>query len=419
MRDIIERELAYENNARQQALDESKETSQLTAKEASILKEVFDSNYWKNLSENHKDRHGVRDALVEFTSLRVSECDKLADKAKALIESGEFTSEVLTEGMGSTTTDDHEGAEDHGMYGMGDGGEKDEPKGDADSGTDQNSEHGDKAVHAKDGYLDEEDANEMFDDVAKADHNDPTDSLGEDDDEDYDEMPMDQTEAKRAAESKWHAKRDAAKRKVKELRKQGHDDDSPQMKKAKKEFSKFRKQATSNTLKRGLKKVDQEYGESEVQMDAPDGADDDERAAKDAYLKDGKGQMEAEDTGDGKNHKPVASDPGEPNHLKNADAPDAEQRGDVPDHPDYSTNNVKEEDPSKSELNKGPSAVKCEAFEDIESTVLTLLSESGLEPGSDKWCDLYSKGFAMAIKERASLVGKRLNSIQEALHKST
>ncbi len=154
----------------------------------------------------------------------------------------------------------------------------------------------------------------------------------------------------------------------------------------------------------------------DVQKDAPDGADDSERAAQGAFLKDGVKQTEQDVSEEV--HKPVAEDPGEPKgRSSDTDQPDAEQRGDVPDHPDYSSHQVKETDPSHSELNKGPSAVTCESFEAIESQILTMLSESGLTPGSEQWKQMYEKGFARAIADRASVVAERYESMPDFINK--
>jgi hypothetical protein len=145
--------------------------------------------------------------------------------------------------------------------------------------------------------------------------------------------------------------------------------------------------------------------EDEVPKDA-ESPDDKQTAAKDAKYKDGAMQNEAE----GQDYAPKAKDPGEPSGSKGGEKPDPEKLGDVEDLPDYSAKAVKAEDPSHSDLNKGPAKVG--PFESIESKIVGMLEKGGFTPGTPEWENLYSKGFARAISERAKFLSKKLNEVR-------
>ncbi len=135
----------------------SDEAISLNEREAKALELVTSSVYWNSLSESERDVHSLKLAFNDMTALTCGEGAKLAEKAIAIIrDENKNLTECIQEGMASTAAQDGTQASDHGMYGVGDGGSKDEPKGDADKGTGQNAEHGDKAASGKEGYLDEE-----------------------------------------------------------------------------------------------------------------------------------------------------------------------------------------------------------------------------------------------------------------------
>ncbi len=363
MRDIILKTLAL-NEGHEKALDASRD--ELTDRDRQVLESIRESASFKNLPAEDLDRHTLRHLLTSITVEPVSYCEALSKKAYRLIESGELTAaleevKTLTEGgMADEDPESIDKVDDKGMYGVGSGGDAPAPSGAADKGTDQGSEHGDSSKTASKGYLDE------YDDIADPKHNQPK---GDDD-----------------------------KKGV------GEGEIPPQFKKNQENPPDSFKKNSGSKDADDDGKYDEGFDE-EVQKDAPSADSDEERAANDATYRDGKGQNEAEDGQSGpiQNYKPKAEDPGEPSAGTSGD------KGETPDAetPDYSK--AKQEDPSNWEGNKGPAQAVNESFGEIEESILRMLESAGFTPGTERWVELYSKGFAHAISERASTVGKYLS----------
>jgi hypothetical protein len=326
--------------------------TELSERDRKVLNTLRESAAFQSLPKEEIDRHTIRHILCAITVEPVSYIEALSKKVANLIEDGS-----LPPDLAQTLTEDHQAdadpenlqkVDDQGMYGVGDGADKPSPKGPADKGAEQNDDsHGDSSKTASKGALDE------FDDVADPEHNQPK---GDDDKKGVnEEMP------------------DFIKKKIDA--KKGKDDSE----------------------------MDEDF-EEEVQKDAPSADSDDERAANDATYKDGKGQNESEDGQKGPvmNHKPKAVDPGEPKAGTSKSKPETPDA----DTPDYAK--AKQEDPSNWEGNKGPAQAVNESFSEIEESILKMLESAGFVPGSERWTELYCKGFAHALSERASALGKHL-----------
>lgn len=177
-------------------LDESR--YEFSDEELGCIKSLRESRAYEDCAKRSggHDRHTIREALVQATTAPISVIESLSKKLSSLLESGDLGTDlvfpqelvekvqkvssgirvkesVLYESMGSSTCDAHAGCEDHGMYGVGSGGDKDEPKGDADSGAKQKADQGDHSHTASKGYMDE----------------------SEDDDEDDEDQPSAKMEA--------------------------------------------------------------------------------------------------------------------------------------------------------------------------------------------------------------------------------
>jgi hypothetical protein len=354
MRDILRKTMAL-NESHTRTLDAHKGV--LTERDLRSLKALRESSAFKAMEENERDRHLYRQILTGITIEPASYCDRLANRIDGLVSEGILNGNLepvtaLTEGMADVDSKDTQ-AKSQGMYGIGDGADKDEPSGDADNGADQDEEHGDSSKTASNGYLDE------MDDVAAPEHN----HVDENDDEDEDDI--DENDDEDADDEMYAVDADEA----------------------------FRE---------------------EVQKDAPSADSDEERAANDATYKDGAMQNESKkrrrrvkESEDGQSgpitgdYKPKAEDPGEPKagtSKDKAETPDA-------DTPDYSK--AKEEDPSNSELNKGPAKAVNESFGDIEKKVLAMLEVAGIKTGTPQFEELYQKAFSYAIEERAKSFSKK------------
>jgi len=424
MRNEIAELLALEEKQREEEAKKNNPIS-LTKGEASTLEKIGKTRYWKSLSEEERDLHSIKFLLHETTALTPNQSDSLAKKANALLENGLLTTNLsvtrkLYE-MASSLSSEHDG-EDHGVALQGNGSST--PKGDADKGVDQKPEHGDKSVHSKDGYLDEDDDDDengplLPPDIDEDDEENgpPPDIDGDgpeqggdfgDDDDDGKPNFVDPEETETDAIA--HNDHNDPTKSVSEDHYPGDGDEGGA------------EEVPIDTTERGsrcewaIDKVFERLFKEDVAKDAPDAPPADQRAAGGSELEKGKKQNESR-RGSVKEqeHKPTASDPGEPSTGKHNDKPDAEKRGDVPDHPDYSTKVVKKEDPSNSPLNKGPASITAESFQKIESLILTTLAENGINPGTRQWEKLYQRGFSRAIQERSRLVNERLRGISEQM----
>lgn len=303
--------------------------------EKKAMDTILSSTKFQSLEEHERDRHSIRYFLTEMTSLTVGECETLSHKVVRIGLGKKELNEAASSLVGEF------GGEDHGQ-GL-DG--KDAVSKD-DSGVDQKGEHGDKAVSAKKGYLDEED-----------------------DDDDEGKGPPDV------------------------------DGDGPE---PGGDFG----DADGDGKPNFVDKDDGDDGEVEEGDGPPP-----EVMAKI------KGKEGSDDDVNEEVHKPVAQEPGTPSAGTKGDKADVDSRGDIPKHPDYSAKQVKPEDASKSELNKGKAAVTCESFHEIEAAIVRILENEKITPGSDKWNTYYVRGFKAAISERAKVVGSRLLALKESISK--
>lgn len=381
MRDVILKTLKL-NEAHKASLDSQKTV--LTNQDRKLIDALRTSEAFKRLEEGDRDRHLYRQILSRITIEPVSVVERLCNRIPYLIEVGILDtnlnfSKTLQEGMADVDSKDTQ-AQGVGMYGVGDGADKDEPSGDADKGVSQDGETGDSSKTADSGYLDEDDA------IADPEFNQPK---GDDDKKGVNEKGR----KRKVKEGRRKMKEDLPDEFKAKMGDKDDDDDGQY------DESVLRKRLESFGLSKS--QINSALKEAEVQKDAPSADSDDERAANDAKYKDGAMQNESEDGQDGpvKDHKPKADDPGEPS------AGTSDSKGETPDAdtPDYSQ--VKEEDPSSSELNKGPAqAAFVESFSVIEKKILAMLESAGLKPGTSRWQEMYQKGFSYAIEER----GKRI-----------
>ncbi len=145
--------------------------------EKNIIRKLRESYDFSVAEEGQVDRFLLERLIVQSQPVPISEVRKLARKVEGCIKEGLFscklewngehahilaeanrqgtTVQKLTEAMGSSTSGEHAGMDDKGMKGIGDDADKDEPKGQADKGTNQKSDHG-QAPPGQGGYMDED-----------------------------------------------------------------------------------------------------------------------------------------------------------------------------------------------------------------------------------------------------------------------
>lgn len=390
-----------------------KTVQKLLPRETKILKEVWKTHDFKKLVESGMDHPGIAYLLGKNTTLGAVEVDVLASKVYSMTKAGllDKTPRSLTEATADSTSDDHDGMEDFGMYGIDDG--MDSPSGDADKGVNQKGEIGDAPVDQK-GYLDEDDEDDEEHYTEEEEDGPPPEVMAkikakQNQEENEDEDPVEEDEEDLDLDmDEDHYPGDGDEGGAEEMPIDATEDEDFDL------------------------DPDDMVGEQEVPVDA-EGTPEDNLAAGDATHKDGVKQNESRRRSFGRrsvkegrrilrrkralreeqDHDPKAKNPGVPSAGKHDDKKDAEDMDLVKDHPDYAS--PSKEDPSKSELNKGPA--KLESFIRIESAIVSALSKSGIKPGTRKWANLYRDGFKMAIGERAIRVGSRLRRIQESFGK--
>lgn len=440
------------DRGRLQKVDEAKVS--LDSRELNALTTLRESQEFKAFGNiSNLDHHDFRRILSSATTEPVSFCGKLGKKIENLLSEGKinenleldntliegveqvedrskvglarFLSESLggksvDEGLGSSTTDDHEGMADHGKALSSDS-DKSEPKGDADSGTTQKTNHGDDA-YADKGYQSESDKEESKDDEDK-------------DDEDKDEK----YEQKGGVPDKKPSYQDQMPDRKNGDMKEGNFDPA----------DKQHNQPKGDDDKKGVNEEETDEGElppalQKKKIPAGSDADGDGKtnegkeppkdaplatkptAADDARYAHGKKQNEGEEQaensygnegkGHEQGHKPKASDPGTGSATTDGKKPETSDAN----TPNYSTSKVSKNDPSNDPKNKGPSSPNGmqESFEKIEAELVSMLESQGLQPGSEKWNRLFVEGFQFAIMDRAKQVAEAKKAIDAKLAES-
>lgn len=369
------------------ALDETR--YQFSDEEMHCIEVLRESRAFADIPKHCIDRHSLREALVATCTSPISILEHLARKLNTLMEADEVSvdlgfSEQLTErlektspqsrvnlgtiveGMGSSTCDDHDGCADHGMFGVGDGGDKDEPKGDADGGANQKGDQGDHGHTAKVGYMDENgDFHEGEVPPQFKKHMKPKGSDADGDGKpDFSKMGKDKDEA--------HKKMSYEKGHDYPMGKNGEDMDHP----------------------KGYKNhKDEAY--SEPPKDAPlatkPTAADDAKLSGDGVKQNGANEASHSYDKGSDSHDPKAADPGTGSADSGGDK--SSEKGEVdPSHPNYSK--AKEEDPSNDPKNKGPASAVNEEFVEATQAILATLAENGIEPGHEKFDEMFQKGWS-------------------------
>jgi hypothetical protein len=365
--------------------------STLTADETALVESLRTHPNFGSVDKTQIDRHTLTHMFSAISDKPISVCASAASKCEKLIEAGIMTSDLsrpktlvetqkrsrkeakevpeerpaskdgdgeLPQGDADTVAADHDG-KDVGKLAKG------TPSGDADKGASQDKDvQGDKSDTDKEGYIKEEDDED--DDVPveeEADDLDP--QLGDEKEENID------TENPNAA---GKAAQDLPEQDVAPLAPPAAPAAAP-VAPAPKAEKKVKKESEDDDA--------DDFGDDveeaeEAPQDAKDPANDDkDRAANDATYRDGAKQNEAlkEDGLD------------LPNQTKDAE--------DLP-----ALDKVQKEDPSGSELNKGPASVELESLAWIEKRINGILREAGLKQGSRRWTEAYLKGWSLAMEQR-------------------
>jgi len=394
----------------------------LTAEEKALVETLRNHPAFASFDKSQLDRHTLKHLFCAISDQPAGVCERTASKVEKMLEKGTMSDNLISkkslteaedvpvekpeikdgdgemkQGPADSTAGEHDG-KDVGKAAQ------DMPKGDSDQGADQKKDkHGDKSDIAKDGYMsekdeeddlpDEDDVDEDADGVGDAkddkdpqlgeegiDTEDPAKAgkaakdLPEDDDDDDEDDEDDEDDLKDEAAPPPVAPAAAP---APAPAAAPAPAPAPAMKKEKCKESKIRKlRAKLEAIKNELKALK----EDEVPKDAKDPASDDEhRAANDATYKDGKKQNET---------KVNEDDLKQPDETKDA--------SDLPD-----LDNVQKEDPSNSDLNKGPVDPKLESLNSIEERICSILRESGLKKGTPRWVEAYTRGWNLAMEHRA------------------
>ena len=390
--------------------------------EKDAVRALRESETFKILDKGSLDRHDYKHLLSRLTCTPISVCERTATKISVCLGEGLFNESlewntdratVLSEGMASSTSDKQ--GDDKGMYGLGSGADKSEPKGQADSGTNQKSDHGDHSRTAKKGYMSEEEVKEAKD------------------------------KAKEAYEAAIAALEAKGKKEMCDEPEVGdgkHDGDDPDDPKNEGKIPDFLKKGDD---KEKDENCDMDYpmkkGKGKDESVAPDQApkanmapsptNDGNTAATDATLKHGKKQnesvdemkmrheaemtaaQEAQKTENAHSEKsgsttadPHKSDPGTGSHGSKSEPG---KTGGEADKHDPNYEKVKEEDPAHDPKNKGPSNAKNESFEDAETRLVESLQSKGYVHGTPAWDGAYRRGFDTWLTEHTS----QANTVEE------
>jgi hypothetical protein len=382
--------------------------------EKTAVRQLRESAVFQAYPKDKLDRHEIKYLMGRLSTMPIGVCESAASKCEYCIGvnlldenlvwnktlAAEMSGVTLTEGMASSMPDKQ--GDDKGMYGIGSGADKSEPKGQADSGTSQKSDHGDhsKTADKKDGYVDE----------AAAQH-----------EAKVAEMEKRHAEEKAALEGElpdFMKKKDDDKKDEGELpdfmkKKDGKDDEKKEAEKCDDDMSFPKKKdeaiapdqapaankAPSPTNDGNTAATDARYkhgakqNETVEEMEARHA---EEKAALEAAVKEnayGSGGPSGSTTAD-----PKASTPGDGEHGTKAKkgTSDGETPGNTPN-----LAKVKEQDPSNDPKNKGPAQAKNESFEEVETRLVAVLTEKGYEKGTPQYERAYKRGFDMWVHERA------------------
>lgn len=394
-----------------QTLDERQ--LHFTEDEKKAVKQLRESAVYAEYPKTHLDRHEIKFLMGRICNTPASVNERAASKVEYcmglnlldenLVWNKELAAEMagvtLTEGMASTDSKNTQ-AQDKGMYGVGSGADKSEPKGQADKGTSQKSDHGDHSHTAGkgDGYMSEEEAKEAVA-ALEARHAEERAALegkmppqfdknkipaGSDADGDgkKNEPPIFQKGEKKEADDCDDDMSFPMKKKKEEACAK---DQAPAANKAPSPTNDSNTAATDARYKHGAKQ-----NESMEEMEARHAA---ERAALEAQVENAYG-----DSGRGSTTAdPHASQPGK--GSSGSKGQKGTEDGEVPGTPNYAK--AKEQDPSHDPKNKGPAQAKNESFEEIEQRLCAVLESKGYQRGTPQWERAYKRGFDMWLHERA------------------
>jgi hypothetical protein len=367
----------------------------LTADETALVEALRTHPDFGRLDKKQFDRHTLTNLFSRISDKPISVCAAAASKCERLIEAGDWTTDLRTpkalveskkrvrkeakevpeerpaskdgdgelpQGDAETVAADHEGA-DVGKLA------KDSPAGDADKGASQDKEtQGDKSDTDKEGYIKEEDDEDELPVEEEADDLDP--QLGEEEEGDE---PTEENIDTENPDDAGKAAQDLPEQDVAPLAPPAAAPAPAQ--KAEKKVKKESEDDDEDDFEDGMEEAE------EAPKDAKDPANDDkDRAANDATYRDGAKQNEAKKA------------------LKEDDLDQPNQTKDAEDLPDL--DKVQKEDPSGSELNKGPADVALESLSWIEKRIHGILREAGLKQGSRRWTEAYLKGWSLAMEQR-------------------
>lgn len=387
------------------------------------VKQLRESAVFQAYPKDHLDRHEIKYLMGRLSTVPIGVCESAASKCEYCMGlnlldenlvwnqdlAAEMSGVTLTEGMASTDSKNTQ-AQDKGMYGVGDGADKSEPKGQADSGTNQKSDHGDhsKTSDKSDGYVDEAQYEAAVAEM-HAKHEAERAALegkvppaflknkipaGSDADgdgkknegglPDFMKNGKDKNGDDKKDEKCDYDDMSFPKKKDESIGK----DLAPKANMAPASLSDKNTAATDARLKDGVKQ-----NETVEEMTARHEA---EKAALEASVKEnahGSGGPSGSTTQDPKASTPGDGDVGSKGKKGTSDG---ETPGSVPDY-----SKAKEQDPSNDPKNKGPVQAKNESFEDVEVRLCAILEEKGYERGTPQWDRAYKRGFDMWLHERA------------------
>jgi hypothetical protein len=382
-----------------------------TDEEKAAVRSLRESETFKALREGggSADRHDYKFLLARLTPTPITVCERTATKINACLQEGLFDEDLnwnkeraaeLVESMASSTPDKQ--GDDKGMYGIGDGGDKSEPKGQADKGTNQKSDHGDHSRTAKSGYMNEDDVKEAKDKAKEAyeaaiaaieakGKKEADACPGKDDDND-DDPEETKTEA---GKDKDDNDMDYPMKKESEKTEAVAKDQAPKANMAPSPTNDGNTAATDARYKHGAKQnesVEEMKARHEAELAAAQEAEQTENAHS---------EKSGSTTAD-----PKKSDPGTGSHGSKTEPG---KKGGEADTHDPNYEKVKEQDPAHDPKNKGPADAKNESFDDAEAKIVESLEAKGYQRGTPAWDRAYRRGFDMWLTERTG----QINPIQE------
>lgn len=388
------------------------ELIQFTEDEKKAVRQLRESAVFQAYPKDELDRHEYKYLMGRICTVPISICERAANKIARCQELGLFDADLnwneekasqLCEGMADTAKDDTQ-ADDHGMYGIGDGADKEEPKGDADKGCAQKADHGDHSHTAKDsdGYMDEaamvarrkalkESRRQLKEERRKL-----KESIRALKAKGVNETQDPTLTALKVEASKLDSKIAKISESLGDREESHCPDEHDDADDKKKDMSFPPKKMGEKKMKEG---VDKDPTPAETK--APSPTNDKNTAATDAALKDGKKQMEntaGENDSGSTTEDPHGEKTGEGAPGSKSEKPT--DKGEVPpEHPDYAK--AREEDPAHDEKNKGPAKAVNEDFASVEKRLCETLESKGYQKGTPQYERAYRRGFDLWITERA------------------